>query len=241
MDTLRRQDRPPGLGSALLQARDFVLDLLYPPRCGGCGAVGRGMWCAGCASLTRRLGAAERCKALELDAPWAGIEVLAVSAAPYAEPLRQGIHEFKYNGAPDLARPFGLLMAAAWLDHGGPGNRGADVIAPVPLHSRRQRERGYNQSELLGRWVSRETGIPLQARALRRVKHTEHQARLGAAERRQNVLGAFAASPQACAGRRILVIDDVLTTGTTLRECAAALLSAGAAEVAALTLARASD
>jgi ComF family protein len=240
MDTYRRQDQPPGFGSALLRAREFILDLVYPPRCGGCGAAGRGLWCAECAALVRRLGAGQT-KRLDLDGPWSGRVVPAVSAAAYIEPLRQGIHEFKYNGTPGLARPFGLLMAAAWLDGAGAVEPGADLIAPVPLHPSRQRERGYNQSELLGRWISRETGLPMQPRALRRVRQTEHQARLGAAERRQNVLGAFTAASAVCAGRRVLLIDDVLTTGTTLRECAAALLEAGAAEVMALTLARASD
>ena len=250
--TQRRQADLPGgrsgsepLGFTPLIRRVFwyALDLLYPPRCGGCGVAGEGLWCPRCLEITRRFCSPDwfHTPPLTVDTPTGSQMILAVSAAPFIEPLRQGIHEFKYNGTPDLAQPFAGFMSAAWEGAASAAEISADLIVPVPLHPKRLRERGFNQSEHLGYHVGRETGIPMAPRALSRTRHTEHQARLGAAERKQNVQGAFAADAVLCAGKHVLLIDDVLTTGTTLCECAMALLAAGAARVSALTLARASD
>lgn len=248
----RRQADAPGgqSGSRLLNAGpairrlfDGLLNLLYPLRCGGCGAVGEGLWCARCLQVTRRFGPGEwlRVPSLTVETAAGAHTIPVVSAAPFAEPLRQGVHEFKYNGVPGLAEPFARLMADAWAGASQDATLAVDVIAPVPLHPARMRERGFNQSERLAFFVSRAIGAPMSPRALARIRHTEHQARLDAAERRRNVQGAFAADESLCAGRRMLLVDDVLTTGTTLCECAAALLAAGAAQVSALTLARAGD
>ncbi|MGQ9814817.1 MAG: ComF family protein [Candidatus Roseilinea sp.] len=176
-----------------------------------------------------------------MDTPAGERIIPVVSAAPFVEPLRQGIHEFKYNGVPGLAEPFARLMADAWAGASAAAGLSVDLIVPVPLHAARLRERGFNQSERLAFFISRAIGAPMKPRALARIRHTEHQARLGPAERRRNVQGAFAADESLCAGRRVLLVDDVLTTGTTLCECAAALLAAGAEQVSALTLARAGD
>ncbi len=231
------------LALAIRRALDCALNLLYPPRCGGCGVVGEGMWCPRCFEITRRFDSADwfRRPALTVESPTGPRAVLVVSAGPFVEPLRQGIHEFKYNGAPGLAEPFARLMADAWAGASAAAGLRVDLIAPVPLHAARMRERGFNQSERLAFFVSRTTGLPMAPRALARIRHTEHQARLGAAERKRNVQGAFAADESLCSGRHVLLVDDVLTTGNTLGECAAALLAAGAEQVSALTLARASD
>jgi ComF family protein len=115
---------------------------------------------------------------------------------------------------------------------------GTDAIVPVPVSGKRLRSRGYNQSALLARHIARETGIPVMETLLRRVKETPPQARAESeAERRQNVIGAFAASGQA-AGMRVLLVDDVMTTGSTLNACAATLKNAGAKWAGALVLAR---
>jgi ComF family protein len=212
----------------------FVLDLLYPPRCGGCDAAGHGLWCEACDALARRLPAGERAKPVALAAPFENVEFPVVSAAVFAAPLREAIHALKYDGTPGMAQPLARLMAEVW-----PQSFNAGLIVPVPLHPRRQRERGYNQSELLARHLSRQSGVPLELRALRRARHTDQQAHLGAAERRLNVQGAFTASTQHVNGKPILLVDDVLTTGATLGECAMALLGAGASQVSAITLARA--
>ncbi|MES1262566.1 MAG: phosphoribosyltransferase family protein, partial [Acidobacteriota bacterium] len=114
-----------------------------------------------------------------------------------------------------------------------------DAVVPVPLHWRKQWERGYNQAELLARHVAKRRGVPL-VKALRRKRPTAVQASLAVAGRRKNVAGAFLMRPQArLAGQRVLLIDDVMTTGATAGACAVALKRGGAKSVSLLTLARA--
>ncbi len=125
-------------------------------------------------------------------------------------------------------------MAAWWDQHPLEVN----IIVPVPLHPSRLRQRGYNQATLLARKLERHTGLPLDEKALIRVRHTPSQMRLDAEARRQNVMGAFHCPGEQIAGRRVLVVDDVCTTGATLAACADALRASGATTVQALTLAR---
>lgn len=151
----------------------------------------------------------------------------------YDGELARLIHLFKYGGVRTLARPLGELLARAI-----PPAQAFDAIVPMPLHWWKRLTRTFNQSELLAVEVSRRTGIPW-SRALRRVKRTQVQAGLTGAQRRQNVRGAFRASrPEAVEGKRVLLIDDVLTTGATAAAAAAALRRAGAAHIAVLALAR---
>lgn len=151
----------------------------------------------------------------------------------YEGALRELLHLYKYGRVKTLARPLGDLMAAAL-----PRDERFDAIAPVPLHWRRQWQRGFNQSELLARTLSRRTAIPV-IRALRRLRSTVTQAGLSNTARRRNVSAAFRCRrPDAIAGKRILLIDDVMTTGSTAAACATALKRAGAARVALLTVAR---
>ncbi len=113
-----------------------------------------------------------------------------------------------------------------------------DLLIPVPLHSKREHERGFNQAALLAEEVGTGWGLPTAQRVLRRVRPTEAQSG-GRRERQENVKGAFrVARPDRVEGRRLLLVDDVFTTGATVNECAKALLAAGAAEVAVYTLAR---
>ncbi|HEX8986057.1 MAG TPA: ComF family protein [Bryobacteraceae bacterium] len=151
--------------------------------------------------------------------------------------LRELIHLYKYRGIKTLARPLGTLLSAAL-----PRDERFDAITPVPLHWLRQWHRGFNQSELLARALGRRTGIPV-IRALKRVRPTTAQAGLSNTGRRRNVSTAFRARRAApwsapVSGRRILLIDDVMTTGSTATACALALKRAGAARVALLTVAR---
>jgi len=114
------------------------------------------------------------------------------------------------------------------------------ILAPVPLHPRRRRERGYNQSELLAKELAKAWNIPLNAKALRRARDTAQQALLSAEERHSNVQGAFTISPpDFFKSKNVLLIDDVLTTGSTVNACAEALKAAGAVRVLVLALARA--
>ena len=151
----------------------------------------------------------------------------------YDGELARLIHLFKYGGVRTLARPLGELLTRAL-----PPAQAFDGIVPMPLHWWKRLTRTFNQSDLLAEEVSRRTGIPW-VRALRRVKRTQVQAGLSSAERRQNVRGAFRVTrADAIDGKRILLIDDVLTTGATAAAASAALRRAGAANVAVLALAR---
>jgi ComF family protein len=134
-----------------------------------------------------------------------------------------------------LARPLGERLAHAASDYSS-----IDAIVPAPHQWARRWIRGFNQADLLAREVSRRTGIPLDRRLLR-TRSTPPQAGLSAAERRRNVQGAFAAADgkTAIRGKNLIVVDDVMTTGATLEACARVLKRAGAARVAALTVARA--
>ena len=154
----------------------------------------------------------------------------------FCEGARDLVHALKYSYHSTLASPMGELMAR-YLE-GTPLI--ADVLVPVPLHPRRQRTRGYNQSLLLAREMSLRSGLPLAARALLRRRDTPPQARaVEASARRRNVAGAFDCRPGAVAGRRVLLVDDVTTTGATLDACARVLLAqGGASSVWALTFAR---
>ena len=149
---------------------------------------------------------------------------------------REAILAFKYTGRETLGRYLAELMAerSGPILDAGPW----DVLVPVPLHPRRERERGFNQAAFLARHVGRRVGLPVAPRALRRVRQTPPQS--GDADaRRRNVRGAFAvARPPDVAGRSILLIDDVLTTGATANECARTLRRARARRVGVFTLAR---
>jgi ComF family protein len=234
--------RPRDWRHRLAAAGEALLDLFFPPRCPGCGRVGF-TFCQACQSRIEpcpapactRCGqplAAERHCSTCQQTPSQLDRI--TSCAIFAHPLRDAIHELKYNNSRNLARPLGARMVATWRH----GNLTADVIIPVPLHAARQAERGYNQAALLARIVSREVGVPIDEAALLRSKATQQQALLKAVERRENVKDAFACRGDVM-GKDVVLIDDVCTTGSTLEACAAALRAAGAASVWAFTLARA--
>jgi ComF family protein len=153
---------------------------------------------------------------------------------PYLPPLREAICSFKYRGKLTLARPLARLMISAL-----PNGIEADVIVPVPLHPARLRAREFNQSLLLADQLSRHLALPVSVTNLVRVVATDPQTTLTRQARLRNLRKAFEVRrPQDLAEKRILLIDDVFTTGTTLHECAKALRNAGAGPVFALTLAR---
>jgi ComF family protein len=152
--------------------------------------------------------------------------------------LREALHAFKFQGKRAVARPLGDLLAEAGA--GYPSARGAGLVVPVPLYPDRERERGFNQAALLAERLGRLWGVAVAAHALERTVATPAQTGLSAEERRRNVRGVFAAPrPARVAGQRVLLVDDVLTTGATADACARALMRAGAAEVGVLTVARA--
>ena len=149
--------------------------------------------------------------------------------------LRQGIHRFKYGGFKALALPLAQLLA--WNLESRP--LPAEVLVPVPLHPLRLRDRGYNQSGLLARELGRLTGLPVEEDSLFRHRNSRAQVRTpDSEERRSNVSGAFGCRNDGLRGKRVLLIDDVCTTGATLNSCAIALKTAGTASVWGLALAR---
>jgi ComF family protein len=197
-------------------------DLLSPHRCAACSAaLGRAasVFCRACSA------GIERCAG--------GGDVIAF--AHYGGALALAIQSFKYGDSPHLARPLGALLRHACRL----GSVRADIVIPVPLHPKRLVERGYNQSALLARHVADELSLPLTVRALARVVDTVPQAALSREARHFNVDGAFSVErPALVAGRAIALVDDVSTTGATIRACRKALVDCGATEVTSVVVAR---
>ena len=164
----------------------------------------------------------------------------ARAAVRYDDVARTLVHALKYQDRTDLAPAMGRWMARAGQELLGE----ADILVPVPLHWRRGWSRRYNQSGALARVISRQTGVKLASEALRRVRATGQQIGLSRTQRASNVQGAFKVAPERAAdieGRRVVLVDDVLTSGATTDACARALLRAKAAQVDVLVFARVVD
>jgi ComF family protein len=224
------------------------LSLLFPPRCVGCGRIGA-EFCAVCAQAVEATPYPQcgRC-GLHLPSPTLRCPncaryknhslVYTRAAALHTSPLRDAIHAFKYESQPTLAPLLARYLVAAYA--GAPWSKlpqAITAVVPVPLHEQRLAERGYNQAQLLAESFCRVVGLPVQPAWLERIRETRQQVGLGPSERRANVAGAFAAT-SAVAGQCLLLIDDVYTTGATLRACAESALAAGSHAVYGLTLAR---
>jgi len=233
-----------GVRGYLARLAQGALNLLFPARCAACDSFGS-RFCLSCQAQVEPLlpPICDRCGRPNLPAiicptcrrsatPLASIR----SASLLDEPLRSAIHHFKYRGARELAGPLASLLIACW-------NRcqlSADALVPVALHRRRRQERGYNQATLLALHLGAALDRPVIEGILRRHRETLPQVGLNARRRRENVTGAFSCTPGAASNLRVILVDDVCTSGATLEACAAALRSDGrAASVRALTVARA--
>jgi ComF family protein len=161
---------------------------------------------------------------------------VARSVGIYKDNILELVHRFKYAGKLPAGRLLGSMMAARAEDFFK--IREYDVIIPVPLHRQRLKQRGFNQSLFLAREIAGTFDMPVDFESLKRVRDTGPQVSLGGNARRDNVRGAFEAA-DSVKGKRVLLIDDVLTTGSTVRECARALVAKGALEAAVYTAARA--
>jgi ComF family protein len=228
-------------GLAALGTR--VLDLALPARCPGCGAEGPPI-CAACLpALDARLELpAGIAIGLPSDVPPPLLQL--EWCAPFTGLIRNALHELKYAGEKRLATPLGAAIARRWRR----ASAGGDLLVPVPVHADRARARGYDQAELIARVAALELGLPC-APILERARATIAQFDLDRSARATNVDGAFRLrlrdapagttdERRPLAGRWIILIDDVVTTGATLGACAKPLIEAGAIGVSAVTVAR---
>jgi ComF family protein len=226
--------------SAVAAVPNRLLDLAFPARCPGCGREGLPI-CSRCApALDARLELAGGVAiGLPSDAPAPLLQL--EWCAPFSGLVRRALHELKYAGETRLAVPLGEAIARRWRRVGA----GGDVLVPVPVHAERARRRGYDQAELIARAAGRELGMPC-APILERTRATTAQFDLDRVTRATNVRDAFAlrgrdataVGQTPLAGRWIVLVDDVVTTGATLSACAEPLLAGGATGVSAVTVAR---
>lgn len=231
-----------------------LIDFVFPPRCTACGVLLAGpadaSFCADCFSRIRFVapplcpccgvpiggaGADHPCGECQVSVPPYAV---ARALARYETVMHDVIHAFKYRGKITTGEVLGRMMAG--YAYPGFSIAAYDLIVPVPLHPKRLRERGFNQAVILAREITRRFSLPLDFLTLRRRVFTAPQVNLGKDERPANVRGAFDVKDgKKVEGQKIILVDDVYTTGSTVGECARVLKTHGAAEVAVLTLARA--
>ncbi len=220
-----------------------MVDWLYPPVCGGCEEKGE-RWCEACNRRSQVIVPpvcpvcgqpqaeevlCRRCR----QAPPAYTALR--SWAIFGNQVRNAVHRLKYKGDLGIGEVLSRPLITGLRQYGWV----VDLIVPVPLGLARLAERGYNQAALLAWPMALALGISYRPKSLCRVRETRSQVGLKLAERQENVQGAFSARREWVAGKTVLVVDDVTTSGSTLNACAAALLEAGASAVYGLTLARA--
>lgn len=201
------------------RAADTLLDLIYPPRCTRCGRIDT-PWCARCLSLLREYPIQARRRVVTPT-------LTVYTTGVHDDLLRDAVHALKYNRAayiaPLLAERATAVMQRAHVPFG--------MIIPVPLAQSRLRERGYNQSQVIGSHMALMMHTPLVVSSLQRTRSTAPQVGLSVVQRRDNVRDAFHAPPGSLNGHFVLLLDDVLTSGSTMQACAAALYAAGAQQV----------
>jgi len=226
----------------LSKLKEKALDLLFPAKCIECGRDGgyichtclkslsaiESPICEYCGIPVRQGNLCEVChqNPSEID----GIR----SVYAFDGAARKAVHQLKYNTIKVIARPMAQLL----YDRLAANDIPYDVLVPVPLHSSRLRERGYNQSALLCRELGKLCGVPVDEKSLARLRQTASQTSFDRDGRRVNVAGAFDCIDGALSGRNVLLIDDVCTTGATLKSCAVALKEKGTFSVWGLTFAR---
>lgn len=229
------------------QLAGAVVNFVFPPTCANCNNVGA-LLCATCRSEIVLLcgpvceqcgrplstnGSTPRslCPACLRDP----LNIRVRAATLYREPVTRLIHKLKYNQQFALAEPLADLMMEAWPAW----PERITAVVPIPLHAKREKERGFNQAAVIAEALARRLDLPVESRALRRTRYTAPQVSLDARERQTNMQDAFACETNALLGAHVLLIDDVCTTGATLSAAADALRQAGVASVVGYCVARA--
>jgi competence protein ComFC len=234
------------LGAVLSGISKAALDIIYPVHCVLCGEFGKTYLCESCAvnipeqiadPICARCGhhaSSSPCEDCLSDPPKF---TTRVCAGEYSGNLQEAIHWLKYRDRPMLSEPLGrILLAAALQNRSRLNDLKFDLVIPVPMHALRQRVRGYNHAERLAQAFGEGINVKVAPKALKRKRLTKAQVGMAGEARRKNLDGAFIAS-QVVGNQTILLVDDVSTTGSTLRECAKALMDAGAKSVFCITLA----
>jgi len=231
------------------------VDLIFPPRCVSCDQPLSGRpdryFCAACRD---RIGFVRSPICLKCGMPFKSADLndhlcgdcltsdtgfsIARCLGRYEETLLDCIHKFKYNEHLGVGRMLGRMMAV--YDYPAFNVSDYTLLMPVPLHPKRLRQRGFNQALILARIIAKQHRRPVDFMTLKRQIYTEPQVNLGRNEREANIKGAFKIADEGkITGEKILLVDDVYTTGSTVKECAKVLMKAGAEEVGVLTVARA--
>ena len=237
--------------------KESLLSLLFPPWCCFCDSLGADPVTALCGACQEALKPLPSLVCDQCGLPFAGLSAnhagtcgrCLTNPQPcsrarygflYAGSLREGIVRFKYGRKLYLSTPLGHLLADAFTHYLSPHDY--DLIVPVPIHRKRLLARGFNQVILMAEFLSQCTGIPLDRSCFVKIRDTPPQVGLPRAERLKNLRGCFGVTHRpAILGRRVLVIDDVATTGSTITEATKTLLAAGAAQADALVLALRSE
>lgn len=212
-----------------------IADLLLPPRCPGCGRDGV-VLCPACTRWLARRATEPAGTPIGLVRPLPPGVIALEWCAAFSGPVRDALHALKYRGERRLVAPLAVALADRWRTAGTP----VDRIAAVPVHRSRRRQRGFDQAEELAEALGAALGIPV-VRALERTGRTAALHGQDRSGRARTVEGVFRVRPRASGairGRRILLVDDIVTTGATLSGCACVLLDAGARSVAAIAVAR---
>ncbi len=219
---------PKRLGRVLRSLGIASLDILAPRSCIGCDEAAGG--------VTHGWSTEPFCRSCAPGAPesWEIDGIPACAAGTYRGPMERAVHALKYGKRADLAGPLGNLLRGPWSQLGSE----ADALVAVPLHPRRLRERGYNQAALLASRLAAATNTRSRPRALRRIRETRPLPGLNRAERAEQLAGAIVAR-RALLDARIVLVDDVITSGATIRACRNALNDAGARVIGVVALARA--
>jgi competence protein ComFC len=233
-------DRP-----ALLAYKAFwsIVDWVYPPVCAGCGHPGE-IWCQECLNSTHYLieklcpicgypkNGADRCLGCcHYSANFTEVRSLAA----YTGGVKNAIHRLKYQNDLGVGSIFADMLKKLVLINGWK----IDIVVPIPLSKQRKKERGYNQARILALPIALKLGIPLDDNSIIRTRETSSQVSLDAIERQKNIHNAFSAQGNKLRGKNILIVDDVITTGSTINDCARAGKIAGVKEVFGVSLGRA--